>query len=114
MRALGAADDVAATYKLAVGLLVYPVCWVVEGWLAWRLGGPWLLAAFAAGLVPGGLIALSWQDRWDDFRRRTLGFAHYLADRDHHADLARRRRAVTARLEALMDGASGGGRIRER
>ncbi len=112
-RALGADADVAATLKLGVGLAMYPLCWLAEGWVAWRIGGPWLLAAFCAALIPGGLIALAWQERWDDFRRRALGFLHYLTDRDHHGHLVARRRTVVAELEALMARAAEPPSVRE-
>jgi 1-acyl-sn-glycerol-3-phosphate acyltransferase len=107
--------DVAATYKLTAGAVCYPLCWAAEGWLAWRLGGPWLLAAFCLALVPGGLIALTWQERLARVRQRALGFLHFLADRDRHGHLVARRRALVERLEALAGAprsAAGGEPIR--
>jgi hypothetical protein len=94
--------DVAATYKLGVGLGLYPLCWAAEAWLAWRIGGAWLVAAFGLGLLPGGLIALTWQDRLAGFRRRAQGFVHFLIDRDRHGHLIARRRELVGRLETLM------------
>src|SRR5215475_8335195 len=49
--------------------------------------GPGLLVAFGVALLPGGLIALSWQERVARFRRRAVGFLHFLVHRDHHARL---------------------------
>ena len=46
--------DVLATYKVVTGLVLFPLCWALEGWAAWQLGGGALLAVFQAlpRLVP--------------------------------------------------------------
>jgi hypothetical protein len=102
VRGLRPEADVAATYKLGVGLVIYPLCWAGEAWLAWRIGGPWLLAAFCVALIPAGLIALTWQERLADFRQRALGFLRFVLDRDRHGRLVARRRALVRELEAAM------------
>ena len=53
-----------ATWKLVGGLVLYPLCWLLEGLVAWSVGGPWLLAGFLAWLVPGGIWLLAWHGRW--------------------------------------------------
>ena len=55
--------DVEATYKIAGGLVVYLVCWVVEGWILGRLAGAWAVGLFVALLGPSGFFALGWTDR---------------------------------------------------
>jgi hypothetical protein len=77
------------------------VAWLGEAWLAWWLGGPWLLTAFLALLAPSGLAALVWQARLGRVRRDTAAFLRFLADRDLARRLATRRAALHAELTAL-------------
>jgi 1-acyl-sn-glycerol-3-phosphate acyltransferase len=93
--------DTAATYKLAAGLVLYPLCWLGEGWLVWRVGGAWLLALFAALLVPGGFFALAWWARLDRVRRDIRGFVQFLFRPDLHGRLLGRRRALLAEMQEL-------------
>ena len=94
--------DVEATVKLAAGVVLYPLCWAVEGWTAWRLGGGWLLAAFAAGLAPSGFFALAWAERLGKVARDTRAWLAFLADRDVGRHLAERRRQIMRELDALV------------
>jgi hypothetical protein len=96
-------SDVEATYKLAAGLVLYPLAWIAEGWLALRLGGGWLLALFAALLAPSGFFALSWSERLGTVARDTRAWVAFLRDRDLHRHLAERRRAIMRELGALID-----------
>jgi hypothetical protein len=93
--------DAEATYKLAAGVVLYPLGWLVEGWLAWRLGGGWLLALVAALLLPSGFFALDWWARLARVRRDTRGFLDFLRRRDLRAHLLARRRALAGELTAL-------------
>ena len=52
-----------ATYKLVAGIVLYPLAWIAEGWLLWRLAGGWPLALFVVLLIPGGFFALAWSER---------------------------------------------------
>src|SRR5262249_47264375 len=52
-----------ATDKIAAGLLLYPLCWLAEGWLVRAVAGRPGLLLFLALLVPSGLFALSWGER---------------------------------------------------
>lgn len=102
VRALGPEADVEATFKVVVGLAVYPLAWVFEGWLAWRIGGAWLLVIFLLSLVPTGFFALSWTERVDRVRRDTRGLCTVLLDRDLRAHLLGRRRAIMAEFQELL------------
>lgn len=101
VRLLRAEADVEATFKILAGLVLYPLCWLAEGWLAWRLGGGALLALFAASLAPTGFFALTWWERWARVGREARGFLHFLTRRDLHARLRERRRALAEELRTL-------------
>ena len=68
VRALKPEPDVLATYKVVVGLLLFPLGWALEGWIAWRLGGGTVLGAFLVSLLPTGFFALSWAEFQDLLR----------------------------------------------
>ena len=91
-----------ATDKLAAGLILYPLCWLAEAWLAWRLGAGRGLAVFVMALLPAGFFALAWQERLGRFRREARALVHFLLDRDLRARLLARRRALAAELRALV------------
>ncbi len=93
--------DVEATVKILAGLILYPLCWLAEGWLVWRVGGGALLALFVALLAPTGFFALGWWERWTRVRREARGFLHFLTRRDLHARLRQRRRALGQELRML-------------
>jgi hypothetical protein len=100
-RRLAPSADVTATVKLVAGAVLYPICWALEAWVAWRWLGGWGLAAFLVGLIPTGLFALSWQARLARVRRDAGAFLRFLADRDLFARLAARRRTLVAEVEAM-------------
>jgi hypothetical protein len=95
------AADTAATYKLTGGLVIYPLGWLVEAWLAWRWGGGWALALYVVLLFPAGFFALAWQARFESVRREARALGHFLARRGLHARLAARRHELAQELEAL-------------
>lgn len=90
-----------ATDKMAAGLVLYPLCWLVEGWLAWRWGGGPALAVFALLLVPSGLVALAWRERLARVRRQARAFGRVLVDRRAAHGLLAERRALVEEAEAL-------------
>jgi hypothetical protein len=102
VRALKPEQDVLATYKVAVGLVLFPAFWVLEGWVVWRWGGGRLLAVFLVSLLPTGFFALSWTERLDRLRRETRGLLAVLVDRDLRAHLLGRRRAIMAEFQELL------------
>jgi 1-acyl-sn-glycerol-3-phosphate acyltransferase len=93
--------DTEATYKLGAAVLLYPLCWIGEGWLVWRLAGVWPLAVFGAALIPTAFFALAWQERVDRFRRHARGFVDFLVAPDLHRRLLTRRKALIEELSAL-------------
>jgi 1-acyl-sn-glycerol-3-phosphate acyltransferase len=103
VRLLRPDPDVEATYKIAAGVVLFPLCWAAEALLAWRLGGPVAAALFAGTLLPAGLFALGWHERLTRVRRDTRAYFRFLADRDLHRHLGERRRALRRELEALAD-----------
>ncbi|HEV8226230.1 MAG TPA: 1-acyl-sn-glycerol-3-phosphate acyltransferase [Methylomirabilota bacterium] len=102
VRALNPEPDVESTYKVAVGLVVYPLCWLLGGWVIWRVGGGALLAVFVLSLLPTGFFALSWTQRLDRVRRDTRGLLTVLMDRDLRSHLLERRRAIMAEFQELL------------
>jgi hypothetical protein len=90
-----------ATDKMAAGLVLYPLCWVLEGWLVWRWGGARALAAFALLLVPSGLVALAWRERLARVGRQARAFARFIVDRRAARGLLAERRALVEEAEAL-------------
>ena len=102
VRALKPEPDVLATYKVVVGLLLFPLGWALEGWIAWRLGGGTVLGAFLVSLLPTGFFALSWTERLDRVRREARGLLAVLVDRDLRGHLLGRRRAIMAEFQHLL------------
>jgi hypothetical protein len=100
---LGRTLEEEATHKMAVGLVIYPLFWIVEGWLVWRLAGLAALLAFILLLVPSGVLALLWRERLGRFTRQAQAFFRFLADRDLHRRLLAERRALVEELRALAD-----------
>ena len=93
--------DVEATYKVASGVVIFPLAWAFEAWLAARLGGPWLAVLLLLALVPAGFLALAWQARLHDVTREATALLHFLARRGLRARLLARRRALAEELDRL-------------
>jgi hypothetical protein len=82
--------------------VVFPLCWVAEGWLAWRLGGWALLGVFLITLIPSGLFALGWKERLERVARETRALLHLITRRDLRRFLVGRRRGLAEEFEALV------------
>jgi 1-acyl-sn-glycerol-3-phosphate acyltransferase len=93
--------DVEATYKIAGGVVIYPLMWALEAWLAARLFGPGAAVLLLLALVPTGFFALAWQARLQDVAREATALLHFLARRSLRARLLERRRALAEELERL-------------
>ncbi len=85
-------------------LIVYPLCWLAEGWLAWGTGGARRVAGFAGSLGPTGFFALTWWERLARMRRDARGFFQFLVGRDLHARLLERRRTLVREMIELARG----------
>ena len=101
VRALAPEDDMVATAKIVLSLLVYPVFWGLEAWLLATIGGPRAVAFFLITLLPSGFLALNWQARLGRFRGQIAGFLAFVLRPDLHRRLRTRRRALRAELDAL-------------
>jgi 1-acyl-sn-glycerol-3-phosphate acyltransferase len=102
VRAMKPEADVLATYKVVAGLALFPLCWAIEAWTAWLLGGGPLLAVFLLALLPTGFFALSWTERLHRIRREARGLLTVLVDRDLRAHLLARRRGIMAEFQELL------------
>ena len=94
--------DVEATYKIAGGLVVYLVCWAVEGWILGRVAGAWAVGLFVALLGPCGFFALGWTERVGRMAREARRVARVVTGRDLRGVMAERRRAIMEELTALL------------
>ncbi|PYP99262.1 MAG: hypothetical protein DMF82_25345 [Acidobacteria bacterium] len=103
MKWMGRTAEEDATDKIAVGLLLYPLVWCVEGWLVWWLIGPWWTAAFAILLVPSGLLALAWHERLGEVIGQARAFFRFVADREAEQRLREERRRLVNELRAMAD-----------
>jgi len=101
VRVLRRSAEEEATDKIVAGALLYPLCWSVEGWAAWTLGGGWALAVLLAVLLPTGFFALGWQERLSRVARETRAFLRFLVDRDLRRRLIARRQALVEEITAL-------------
>jgi glycerol-3-phosphate O-acyltransferase / dihydroxyacetone phosphate acyltransferase len=93
--------DVEATYKIAGGVVIYPLAWAFEVWLAARLGGARLAVLLVLALVPAGFFALAWQARLHDVTREATALWHFLARRGLRERLLARRRVLAHELDRL-------------
>ena len=63
-RLLRPEPDVEATYKLVAGVVIYPLAWIAEGWLLWRVGRRRGRSRSSSSCSsPGGFFALAWSER---------------------------------------------------
>ena len=90
-----------ATDKLAVGALLYPLCWTIEAWVVARVAGGAALLGFLLALIPSGFFALTWHARLVRFRGQALGFFAFLFRPSLHRRLRARRHSLRVELDAL-------------
>jgi glycerol-3-phosphate O-acyltransferase / dihydroxyacetone phosphate acyltransferase len=93
--------DVEATYKIAGGVVIFPLAWALEAWLVARIGGPWLAGLLVLALVPAGFFALAWQARLHDVTREATALWHFLARRGLRERLLARRRELAEKVDRL-------------
>jgi hypothetical protein len=101
VRGLRPAEDVQATYKIVAGAVVFPLFWIAEGWVTWRVTGRGGLALFLGLLVPTAWWALAWQERWQRLRAEVTGLRRLLVHRDLRRHLRDRRQQLADTLSAL-------------
>jgi glycerol-3-phosphate O-acyltransferase/dihydroxyacetone phosphate acyltransferase len=98
---IGGTEEEEATDKMAAGTVLYPLGWIAEGWLIWRLLGGRVALVFAVLLIPSGLLALAWRERLDRVARQARAFFRFLGERDLHQRLMAERRALVDEVRAL-------------
>lgn len=103
VKRLGRTAEEEATDKMAVGLVIYPLLWVIEVWLVRSLAGRGALLLFVVLIVPSGLSALMWRERLGRFVRQARAFVWFVTDRGLHRGLLDERRALVAELRDLAD-----------
>ncbi len=99
-----------ATIQMAAGLVLYPLFWFFEGWLAWRFGGGAGLAVLLLLLAPAGFVALSWRERLAKLEHGIRGLARMVRDAQLPQRLRVRRDALAAELRQLAESEGGKGR----
>jgi glycerol-3-phosphate O-acyltransferase/dihydroxyacetone phosphate acyltransferase len=106
-RRLHGDPDVASTYKLGVGLLVFPLWAAAAIAIAWSTLPPPAATALTAAVLASPFAALPWVDRWDRLaaRLRLLAPSEQRGERLVH--LAETRAALLADLEKARDRADG-------
>ena len=103
-RRLKGDPDVASTYKLGVGLAVYPVWAAAVIVLAYvQLPSIELFVLAAVVALASPFAALGWLDRWDRLAARSRMLAPPERRRERLAALAAERTALMRDLEALRD-----------
>jgi 1-acyl-sn-glycerol-3-phosphate acyltransferase len=94
--------DTASTYKLGVGLVVYPVWAAIAIAIAfWRLPSTEHALAATALLLVSPFAALAWLDRWDRIGTRASILASSEEQEARLVELAKERSTLMQDLEAL-------------
>lgn len=93
--------DVEATYKVAGGVMIFPLVWALEAWLVAHVVGAWVSVLLLIALIPAGFFALAWQARIQDVAREATSLLYFLRRRGLHGQLLARRRALAEELERL-------------
>lgn len=97
--------DQTATFKVFGALLLFPLTWIAEGWLAGHyLGGKieeWIGLAVALLAAPAGYIALLFHDRRAIFWHEARAFLLLRTRKRVATELKARREAVLRQVEEL-------------
>jgi len=103
-------DEEEATDKIAAGLVLYPLAWALEAWVAYAVGGKLALIGLLVTLLPTGFFALAWRARLEHVGQEAVAFLRFLGDRELPHRLRERRRVLAAKLAELARTASMAGR----
>lgn len=93
--------DEAATYGIVAGTVLVPLCWALEAWAVWRLGGGLALALLLGALLPSAFFALGWRDRLENLRADARVLLRTLHDPRLAHRLAEQRHALLEEMDAL-------------
>lgn len=101
-------DEEEATDKLAAGFVFFPILWILEGALAYQLGGPLWAGFFALAILPLGLLAIWWRERLEHVLREGRAFVREQRSPDLVRSLRERRQALVNELSELAKLVPGG------
>ena len=94
-------DEEEATDLLASGLVLFPLSWLAEAWLAWQLGSSLALGMFVALLVPASLCSVWWLDEIKAMRREVGVRLHPIRHRDSSQRCATQRNELLTEIDNL-------------
>ncbi|HKD19604.1 MAG TPA: 1-acyl-sn-glycerol-3-phosphate acyltransferase [Thermoanaerobaculia bacterium] len=94
-------DEEEATDKIVGGLVVYPLCWIAEGWAVSALFGKTALIAFLVAIPLTAFPALAWSERLRRVKTEATAFGRFLWDRELLRRLRKVRRELADELHAL-------------
>jgi hypothetical protein len=103
VRAMKRTDEEEATDKIAIGLLLYPLFWILETWAALHWVGPWAAIALLVLLFPAAFFALAWRGQLAGLLRDCRAFVHCVRDRELPARLSTARQDLAAELRELAN-----------
>jgi glycerol-3-phosphate O-acyltransferase / dihydroxyacetone phosphate acyltransferase len=93
--------DQTATYKVFGALLLFPLTWLAERWLAGHYLGGWIGLAVALLAGPAGYLALLFHDRRAIFWHEARAYLLLRTRRRLAAELKERREKVLTQVEEL-------------
>jgi glycerol-3-phosphate O-acyltransferase/dihydroxyacetone phosphate acyltransferase len=101
VRRIHPAQEALSTYKLSTAALMSPLNMLAWSLVAGLLGGwRWGLAT-ALALIPLGLVAIWWHDRWKRAREDVGLFLRIAFRRDRRERLARKRKELVGELDRI-------------
>ncbi len=103
VRRLTRDPDQVATLKVIGALILFPLAWIAEGWLAGRYFGPWIGIAVALAAPLIGYGALLFHDRRIVFWHEARAYLILRTRKRLAAELKGRREAVLRQVEELEE-----------
>lgn len=101
VRRLTRDPDQVAALKVINALVLFPLAWILEGWLVARWFGPWIGAAFALAAPFAGYVALLFHDQRAVFWRESRAYLLLRTRKRLAAELKARREEVLRMVEEL-------------
>lgn len=101
-------DEEEATDKIVGGLVIYPLCWIAEGWALSAIFGRSALIAFLIAVPLTAFPALAWYERLRSVKTEAAAFGRFLRDRDRLRRLRKERQGLAEELHALAAVADSG------
>jgi glycerol-3-phosphate O-acyltransferase / dihydroxyacetone phosphate acyltransferase len=95
--------DQVATYKIAIGLLAFPLWWFLVSGGAWLLGGATVAGILAVAMPVVGFAAITWRDRQSQVREDTRVFLRAVRNRRGRDRLSELRTELVGEFDALAE-----------